>query len=488
MNYKHGAYGEVGATRAQSAIQSGTTACYVGTAPIHLVKDYASKGLINTPIKLSDWKQACAAIGYCAEWDKFTLCEAMKVHFDNPMGNVGAIYVINVYDPAQDATADQSLSLTFVNRRAEVIASDIILDSVTIADAVAGTDFTVNYDYKAGKLILSALTDKVQDGAVSVTYSKATLPSVEAYTEKVIGSVTTAGEYSGIAAIELLYNNHNVVANYLLAPAFSHLPAVKNALVTACQKRNGHWFSSSFCDIPIDGNATMEAAITWKKTNGFTSEYCIPCYPKGIDEEGNIYHLSTLSAWRQMQIDNTHNGIPFETASNKPVPVIKQYFGESSSNAGYDKERANALNENGIRTIAPQNGQMVLWGGHTGAYTYGATSDAAQIFDTNVFMRNHILNRFQRVWGARIDDPMTLQLKDEILNSEQDYLNALVAMGALIGAPSITFSEAENSTADMMNGDFDFNFAHTPTPQAKSITATVSYTDEGFSVYAGSSN
>lgn len=481
--YKHGAYGEVGATKAQSAIQSGTVACYVGTAPIHLVKDYAAKGLVNTPIKLSDWKQACSAIGYSSDWDKFTLCEAMKVHFDNSKGNVGAIYVINVYDPAQDSTAAQTLSVTFVNGRAEVIISDVILDTVTIADAVAGTDFTVDYDYAAGKMILKALTDKVANGSVSVSYSKATLPTVSTYTEKVIGSVTAAGEYSGIAAIELLYNNFNVVANYLLAPGFSHLPTVYNALVTASQKRNGHWFSTVFADIPTDTNTTMEAAIAWKKTNGYTSEYSVPCFPQAVDNEGKAYHLSVLSAWAQMKLDNDHNGIPFETCSNKAVPVTKQYFGASSKNAGFDKERGNALNENGIRTVVPHNGEMVLWGGHTAAYTYGSTADAAKIFDTNIFMRNHILNRFQIIWGSRVDEPMTLQLKDEILNSEQDYLNSLVAIGALIGEPTITFSAAENSTVDMMNGDFDFDFAHTPTPQAKSITATVSYTDDGFSVY-----
>lgn len=481
-SYKHGAYGEVGATRAQSAIQAGTVACYVGTAPIHLVRGYADKGLVNTPIKLSEWKQALSAIGYHADWEKFTLCEAVKVHFDNPLGNVGDIYVINVFDPALEATENQTLSVTFTNGRAEVITADAILDTVTIADAVEGTDFKVDYDYTAGKMILTALTEKVS-GTVSISYSKATLPTVATHTEKVIGGVTAEGEYSGIAAIELLYNNYNVVANYLLAPGFSHQPAVYNALVTASKNRNGHWFSYVFVDIPIDSNTTIESAITWKTTNGYTSEYATPCWPKGIDNEGKTYHISTLSAWRQMSIDSTHNGIPFETASNKAVPVIKQYFGASSKNAGFDKERGNALNANGIRTIAPHNGEIVLWGGHTGAYAHGVTSDAAKIFDTNIFMRNHILNRFQIIWSTRVDEPMTLQLKDEILNSEQNYLNSLVAIGALIGEPTITFSAADNSTVDMMNGDFDFDFGHTPTPQAKSVTGTVSYTDEGFSVY-----
>lgn len=56
-------------------------------------------------------------------------------------------------------------------------------------------------------------------------------------------------------------------------------------------------------------------------------------------------------------------------------------------------------------------------------------------------------------------------------------------MGALIGEPKILFLESENSTTDIMNGDFRWDINVTPTPPLKSASVYVAYTDAGFSVY-----
>jgi hypothetical protein len=478
--YKHGTYGEVGKTQAQSAIQAGSVPVYIGTAPIHLVRGYADKGLVNKPVKLTDYKQAVQAVGNASDWSKFTLCEAVDVHFNNPLGNVAPVYVINVLDPAiHKATQATTQTLTFANKRAEFTSDSIILDTFAIADKAESVDYSLDYDYTTGKVIVTDLTGETK--TASATFDTVDTSAINA--ASIVGSVTASGEYSGIAALELLYNNENQVATYLAAPGWSHLPEVYNALVTATQKMNGHWMGYVYADIPIAEATTIEAAIAWRQTNGYTSEYHIPCWPKGITNAGKVYHLSTLSVWCQMKTDAEHDGIPAETASNKAVPVVKQYFGEGVKNAGFDKQRGNALNEKGIRTVVPSNGKMVLWGGHTGAYTYGATSDAALIFDTNILMRNHLINRFQRVHGDKIDGIFNLQMKDEILTQEQDYLDALVARGFLIGEPTISFMPSENSTSDMVNGDFTFSCTETNAPQFKSATISVSYTDAGFSVF-----
>ena len=477
--YKHGTYGEVGKTQAQSAIQAGTIPAYFGTAPIHLVRGYAEKGLVNQPVKLTDWKQAQQAIGYSDDWKKFTLCEAVKAHLNNTLGNVAPVYVFNVLDPATHKGEKGTQALTFANKRAEFVSDTIILDTFAIADKAEGVDYALDYDYGAGKVIVTDL----QGTAETLTATFDTVDVSKVTATEIVGGVTSSGEYSGIAALELLYNNENQVATLLAAPGWSHLPEVYNALVTATQKQNGHWMAYAFTDIPVSEAKTIEAAIAWKQANGFTSEYQTPCFPMVQDNTGTVYHLSTLSVWRQQMTDYEHNSIPAETASNKAIPAVKQYFGEGSTNKGYDKQRGNALNEKGIRTAVPSNGKMVLWGGHTGAYTYGATSDPALIFDTNIMMRNHILNRFQRVWGESIDGIFNLQKKEEILDSEQDYLDALVAQGYIIGNPVIEFLASENSTSDMVNGDFTFSVTETNAPQFKSATVSVSYTDAGFAVF-----
>jgi hypothetical protein len=478
--YKHGTYGEVGKTQAQSAIQAGTIPVYFGTAPIHLVRGWADKGLVNKPVKLTDYKQAVQAVGNSSDWKKFTLCEALKAHFDNPLGNVAPVYFINVLDPAtHKATQSTTQTLTFVNKRAEFTSDVIILDTFAIADKAEGEDYTLDYDYVTGKVLVTDL--KGDTSTASATFDTVDTSAIAA--ADIVGSVTAAGEYKGIAALELLYNEENQVATMLAAPGWSHEPTVHNALVTACQKMNGHWMAFCFTDIPVDEATSIEAAKTWKQTNGFTSEHETPCWPMAQDNAGTVYHLSTLSVWRQMLTDNEHDGIPAETASNKAIPAVRQYFGESSTHRSFDKQRGNALNEVGIRTCVPSNGQIVLWGGHTGAYGYGVTSDPALIFDTNIMMRNHLLNYFQRKYGEKIDGIMNVQLKDEILDDFQNYLDSLVARGYLLGEPVISFLASENSTSDMVNGDFSFDVLETNAPQFKSATVTVSYTDAGYSVF-----
>ena len=67
------------------------------------------------------------------------------------------------------------------------------------------------------------------------------------------------------------------------------------------------------------------------------------------------------------------------------------------------------------------------------------------------------------------------------MNDEQEHLDTLVSLGALIGEPKILFLASENSTEDMMTGDFTFDIPVTATPKFKSGTARVAYTDEGLS-------
>lgn len=172
-----------------------------------------------------------------------------------------------------------------------------------------------------------------------------------------------------------------------------------------------------------------------------------------------------------------------ETCGNKEVQAIKQYFGADSKNQGFDQQDANDLTMNGIGTIIAWGGNWVLWGDHTAAYAYGADVDPRAIFDVNIRMLFHITNSFQREWSPKIDKPMTLQLKDTILQREQEKLDALVARGALLGEPKVLFLESENSTTDLMNGDFRWDIPATPTPPLKSATVYVAYTDAGFSAY-----
>lgn len=486
--YLYGAYGHLGETIAQSAVQAGTTPVYVGVAPINLVRDYKAVKGINNPIKLNNFIDAQRKLGISANWEKFSLCEVMTAHFNNPIGNIGPIYVINVLDPeVQKSSTQTTKTLTFVNGRAEFITDTIILDTFAIEDKAEGVDYNLDYNYtKNSVIITSANSENKLTGTLTVTYYDVDLSKITS--DDIIGGVTANGVYTGLGALKLLYQEQNQVCNLLGAPGWSHEPKVFNALINASQKINGHWDAFVCADIPLideTGKAvdTIQKAIDWKKANGYSNERAKVFFPQTVDNDGQIFHLSTLGIVELMRADFDHASVPMETCGNKQIQGIKQYFGADSKNQGFDQQDANDLTMNGICTVIAWGGNWCLWGDHTSAYSYGADVDPRAIFDVSMRMLFHITNSFQREWSPKIDKPMTLQLKDRILNREQEKLDALVAKGALIGDPKILFLESENSTTDLMNGDFRWDITATPTPPLKSATVYVSYTDEGFSAY-----
>lgn len=485
MAYKHGAYGEITDSIITAAKQSDVVAAYIGTAPVNLVRGYAEANLVNMPIKVANMSDAQSKLGYSADWNGFTLCEAFAEHFDNSVGNVGPIYVVNVLDPDVHKKAEKTTKeLSFTNQRAEFESSDIILDTFAIADKTEGVDYALEYNFGKGTVVVKLL--KEVTGAVTCSYNTVDPTAVKA--ADIIGEATDNGEYTGLHAMKLLYQYHNAVLNMLAAPGWSHIPEVYKAMVSTVQKLNGHWDGFVNADIPLedeDGNAidSIAKALEWKTENGYTSERSKVYWPQVKDSTGRVFHLSTVGQATMLRVDQENNAVPFESPSNKEIQATVQYFGETSKNKGFDQQTGNSLNEKGVTTAVFWGGRWVLWGPHTAAYNYIGDMDARAIFDVNIRMLMHITNSFQLDHGTEIDSPMTPQDKDAILNFEKQKLDTLVGIGALIGTPSVEFVESANPVSDMMNGDFVWDFSATPTPPFKSGTARVCYTDEGFAAF-----
>lgn len=486
MAYKHGAYGEITASKVTNAKQTDVVAAYIGTAPINLIRGYADANLINMPIKVANMSDTQSKLGYSENWEDFTLCEAFAEHFDNTVGNVGPIYVVNVLDPAVHKAAEKTnKELNFTNQRAEFESSDIILDTFAIADKAEGVDYSLEYNFAKGTVVVKLLAD---DDTATLQCSFDTVDTSAVTEADIIGQKSEDGQYTGLYAMSLLYQYHNAVLNMLAAPGWSQIPAVYKAMVSTVQKLNSHWDGFVNADIPLEdekGNEinTIAKAIEWKNANGYTSEFSKVYWPMVKDGSGRVFHLSTAGQATMLRVDLSHDGVPFESPSNKEIMATSQYFGEDSKSRGFDQQTANGLNEKGITTACFWAGQWVLWGPHTAAYTYNGSMDARAIFDVNLRMLMHITNSFQLDHGTEIDSPMTPQDKDTILNFERQKLDTLCGIGALIGTPSVEFLETENSVTDMMNGDFVWNFNVTNTPPFKSGTARVCYTDEGFAAF-----
>lgn len=481
--YTHGAYGVMAKTISHIADIGSTVAVYIGTAPVNLIRGYGA--YVNTPVLLNSMSDVMAYCGYSAAWDKFTLCEAFKLHFDNAAGNIGPVVAINAMDPVAHGKTEQTTAeLSVVNGRASIVSDTIILDTLKIDGKTEGKDYTVSYDFTAGRVELTFADGSTTN--LQATYTEIDPAAVTA--EHIIGKASDDGEYTGLGCIELIYQYLDLVPNLILVPGWSSDPNVCKAMVKAATGINGHWFAKVYADIPLsDGGQkidTRATAIKWHQDHGYnTTDTLTPFWPKAKGTDGNIYHLSVLWAWRQMQVDMENGGLPFETASNKPIPATGQYFGKDSTNRGFDQRAANDLNAVGITTACYWGGRWVLWGPHTGAFRHGNVADERCIFDSNVRMLMHVLNRFQIDNAEMIDKPMTRSQADSIRNKEQEKVDAWAAMGAFIGEPVVEFVQTDNTIENLVNGVFQWQFRGTTTPALRSATMHGAYTTEGINAY-----
>ncbi len=483
-DYKHGTYGEFAESIGNIGTQSGTIAVYVGAAPVNLVRGYAK--YVNAPVKLANFSAAKRYMGYSDKWAEFDLCEAIGTHLNNSAGNAGPIVAINVLDPATHKKQVQTTKeITFVNGRATIESDTIVLDTLVLADKVENTDFSIDYDFTKGQVIITSIGETVITGKVSATYDEVDPSAITA--EDIIGGITSAGVYSGLGCVDLVYQELGLIPNLILCPKWSATPDVYNAMVKAGTKINGHWDAFVYADIPVlDGSSkvdTIEAAIAWRTTNAYTNERSKVFWPQNKDALGNIHHAAVLAAWRTLLVDESHSGVPMETCSNKAIPVASHYFGEGSTNRGFDQSRANELNAAGITTSVYWGGQWVLWGPHTAAYKYGSVTDNRNIFDNSIRMMMHVANSFQQEHALVIDSPMTRAMADTIRMREQEKLDAWAAMGAFIGQPVCEFREDDNSIDDLVEGSFTWYSKGTTTPPFKDGTIRVAYTTEGFTTY-----
>lgn len=477
-SYIHGAYGHIGESRSQPATKVTTAPVYIGTAPVHVLADYASK--VNIPIRITSYADAVRKIGYSDDWKNYSLCEAIDAHFRNQIENVGPIYVINVLDPAtMRAAIPQSANVNLIGGKGMLLEEKAIRESISIQGKTENVDYFLDYDPGKKGYLITDIGGSLSS-PLNVSYTAVDPSQVDAST--VEGGITTAGEATGIYAVRYVYQDFNIVPTILAAPGWSHIQSVGETLKSVANQINGHWYAFVYEDLPAESAVRhgIEKIATVKQQMGYNNYNAKAHWPRAL-KNGKIYHLSTLGVVRAMQTDQEHNGIPYETGSNKPIDVNALCF-EDGTVLKYDQEQANSLNAVGITTAIYWGGRFVLWGPHTENFFYNSDNDIRGIFEPYVRMLFFIANSFQLREGPEVDRPMDRRLKDSILLRWRSRLDGYVSLGALLYS-DVQFRPEDNITSDLIQGDFMFDIEVTATPPAKSISARVSWTDKGMSAY-----
>lgn len=508
-NYLHGAYSTIQTVGAKVAANCPHAIVYIGTAPVHTVAGGASN--VNKPILVNSFAEAVKYFGYDDNWASYTLCEAMYTHLQQ--NGIGPLVLINVLDPAKHKMTEKPTNrYTPKNGRVTIIgAGNVALDSITVTGKERDADYVLAYDYKRKQVTISETNvGSLGTEELEVTYTVVDPSMVE--DSDVIGATDGMGLNTGLYAIANVYQLTRAIPFVLCAPGFSSRPEIHEKMYEVSQKVNGHWDVYMFNDLPIMSNdtpLTLQTAATWKKENGYNKPNESVYFPLVTGTDGHKYHLSVLAAANFQKLLAEQDGIPYKSASNTECSIIQNlYLGEAYEGRLYDDAIINEkLNKNGISSAAYVSGRWVIWGTSSADYTYtggnggsGASSGGGGLimvpraesaaegdellscFETNRLMLFYLSNDFQHRRARDVDKPMTRNALEAIVSEERARLDALLKIGALAHA-DVHINAEGISRSDMMKGDYSFVFTVTTMPLAKSLTAVVNWTEEGFYTY-----
>ncbi len=493
-DYLHGAYGVVQAVGNRVADEGEGVIVYVGTAPVHqLALANGARYPVNKPVRVNSIAEAKAAFGYSDAWDKYTLCEAMYVHFE--MNGVGPLVLINVLDPARtDHRNNAKVTTTKTPESGRIMiasAEDIILETVVIKTAEAtpvektkGVDYSIAYNGDKQQIIIEEIGSGLGTGELTVEYF--TIKPSGVTTADVIGTSDGMGLNTGLFAVSDVYPRTGDVPSYLAAPGFSSDIDVHNAMCQISKKINGHWDTYMFVDLPLMNGQTqlrLDTVAAFKEANGFNRDNETVFFPMALGTDGRKYHLSVLAAANFQALLMQNEGIPYMVASNTACKIIQNlYMGEANTARLYDDAIINKyLNSNGIASACYTAGRWCIWGCHSAQYN-PENGNQINVSEVNLMMLYYVSNDFQARRSQDVDKPVTANDIKTIVAEEQSRIDALKSIGALIHG-EVRLNSTTQAQADILMGDFSFIFDLTPTPIARSLKAVVNWTDEGFVTY-----
>lgn len=279
-------------------------------------------------------------------------------------------------------------------------------------------------------------------------------------------TATTAVVAVGFEAVDLCVTKFGVVPDLLCAPGYSSDSTVAAAMMAKASAINGMFKAKAIIDIEADSYA---AAIT-AKNSGSYDENAVVCWPLG--KSGDLtFHMSTIIAGRITSTDVDNGGIPYESPSNKAVP-LDSILASDGAEINLTLAQANMLNAAGITTAINFMASFAAWGNYTGAYP--ASTDVKDSFIPISRMFGWVGNTLIKTFWSKLDKPMNRRLLDTILDSANIWLNGLIGSGYLLGA-RVEMLADENPTTNLMAGIIKLHVYLTPPGAAQEIDFVLEY-------------
>lgn len=462
MAYKHGVYiSEVPTSIIPPVRVAAGLPVVVGTAPINLATD---QSYVNKPMLAYTYQEAVTALGYSADWEKYTLCEFMKSHF--ALFSVAPVVFINVLSPTTHKADVAAADMALTSGALTIEQDGILLSTVVVKLTSAGQALVKNTDYTAafdadGNVVVTRIatgTIRVDQETLNIAYSHLDASLVDA--DDIIGGVDVlTGAYTGLELVNRVFPLFRLVPGQILAPGWSHDVEVAAVMKAKSSNINGLFKAISECDVDSgETGADLYSEVpAWKNDNNFTDPLQIVCWPK-IKLGDDVYHLSTQVAGVICKLDGENDDIPYHSPSNKNLQCNAAVT-DAGSEVSLGPEQAAYLNGEGIVTALNFIGGWKLWGNRTGAYP--GNTDVKDTYIPVRRMFNWVGNTLILTYWQKVDDPTNRRLIETVVDSVNIWLNGLGARGALLGG-RVEFQADDNPVTDLLNGIVRFHVYITP--------------------------
>jgi phage tail sheath protein FI len=421
-----------------------------GTAPVNLAED--PMAVTNVPVIAYTFAEAVKQLGYSADYEKYTLCQAMDASFR--VFAVAPVIFVNVLDPRTHKKTYSSGEdpLNVVSGTVKVTETGILQASVEVTSGedvlVRDTDYTLTFD---------------DDGYLDITVLKAGVTAVKVTADELDPSLVTAqtivggvnvntGEEKGLEVIRQIYPKLGLVPGLILAPGWSHNVSVAAVMRSKCEELNGLFTCE--CVIDMDSSsagATVYTALKVLKENmAISDEHCILCWPK-LRLGEVTYYYSAIWAAMTATTDAAHGDVPYKSPSNELVNVSAAVLADGTE-VVLDNNQAALVNSFGIVTAINDNGWK-SWGNNTSIYP--TSTDPKDRWIACRRMMSWYRNHFILTYKNKVDDPASYRLIEAVVDSENLYLNSLAANGSIAGG-EIRFNEEDNPITNILNGEIKF--------------------------------
>lgn len=440
----------------------------VGTAPVNMLDDPASA--VNVPILATRATEAMERLGYCTDFQGYTLCQTMYVTAN--IYRVAPVVYINVLDPAKHKKALEETETPVDALRAVVETAGVLKEGLTVRAGEAALelseDYTVSYDVN-GYLVISLVTGGAGATAEKLTVSGYVLDPEAVTREDIIGAYDpTTGKETGMELIRQVYPRFGVVPSLALAPGYSQIPEVGIALSAKMANMNGTFKGIAILDLDTEKARKYTDCKDVKESSGFTSEFCYPLWP--CFQVGElILAASAVVGGLISYTDASNDDVPSISPSNKIMGITGTCLADGTE-VIMDQDQASAVNAFGVATAFNSNGWR-LWGNYTGAYP--AVTDANDMWLPVRRMFNWQGNTFIQTYLSKVDDPMNGILVESIVDSE-NIRCAAFAPDRWAGA-RIEYVAEDNPDTDILAGKMTFRQHIAPYTPAQEIVNILDY-------------